>query len=101
MPFEVFNKRTASARLPAYVSIQKKGIIRMNTPAYALIDEPEAVELLFDGERQVLGLRAVDPAAEHAYMVRAHARSGSHLVSGAAFARHYDIEVDHARRWPA
>jgi hypothetical protein len=101
MPFEVFDKRTAAAGSPAFVSIQKQGIIRMNTPAFALLGEPEAVELLFDQERQVLGLRAVDPTVEHAYKVRAHSRSSSHLVSGAAFASHYGIDVDRARRWPA
>jgi hypothetical protein len=101
MPFEVFDRQVAATGQPAFVSIQKKGIIRMNTPAFVLLGEPQAVELLFDRERQIVGLRASNPSAAHAYKVREHASSSSHLVSGAAFASHYGIDVDHARRWPA
>jgi hypothetical protein len=101
MPFEVFNEKVMATAGQAYVSIQKGGVIRMNRAAYALIGEPEQVELLFDAERQLVGLRPAKAGVPHAYVVRKHARGSSFLVSGARFASHYGIPIDAGRRWLA
>jgi hypothetical protein len=66
-----------------------------------VLGEPEAVELLFDRTEQLIGLRGMSAQVPHAYPLRTQAASSSVLVSGRAFARHYGISTDAARRYPA
>jgi hypothetical protein len=101
MAFEVFTKKAVGSVSEPFVSIQKKGIIAMNHAAFDALGQPKAVELLFDRERQRVGLRAVDPNVDHAYVVRPNAKGSSHLVSGTRFAKHYGIPVEVDQRWPA
>jgi hypothetical protein len=101
VPFEIFDRRTAATQGVPHVSIQKNGVIRLDRSAYVALDEPEGVELLFDREREIVGIRAADPAADHAYVVREHSRGSSFLISGKSFAAHYDIDTDQSRRWVA
>jgi hypothetical protein len=102
MPFEVFDKRqTALAKAPV-VTIQRKGIISLNRAAYALMKEPAAVELLYDRDRKVVGLRPTDESTPHAYEVRVQTPSkdtGPLLVAGTAFTNFYDIDTSVSRRW--
>lgn len=100
MAFEVFTRETAAVSGKAFVSIQKKGIIALNRAAYVLIGEPAAVELLYDHERHLVGLRAVEGKPEHAQDVRPTAK-GAYLVSAARFTNHYGIPTEEGHRWPA
>lgn len=43
------------------VSIQKRGQLMLNAPAFNALGQPTAVELLFDREEQTIGMRQVDP----------------------------------------
>jgi hypothetical protein len=65
------------------------------------LGQPEAVELLFDRDEQVMGFRAVPKDVAHAYAVRAQKNASSHLVSGRAFNQYYGITADASRRFPA
>jgi len=99
MGFEVFTKRMARAANKPYVTIQKKGIVAFNHAAYAALGEPKAVVFLFDREKRLVGFRAADLGAEHAYGVRANSRQTSHLASGTLFTRHYGIPTQVAHRY--
>ena len=66
-----------------------------------MLGRPEAVELLFDREEQVMGFRSAAKDLPHTYAVRPQAKSSSLLVSGRAFNQHYGIVVDTSRRYPA
>jgi hypothetical protein len=101
MAFEEFTKKTARAAGTAYVTIQKRGVISLNHAAYTALGEPEAVTLLYDRERQLVGFRPADPKSEHAYLVRVNTRGTSHLVTGTLFTNHYGISTETARRWQA
>jgi hypothetical protein len=101
MAFEEFTKKTARAAGTPYVTIQKRGVFSLNHAAFALLGEPKAVTLLFDQERQLVGLRPADPKNEHAYDVRPNTRGTSHLVTGTLFTTHYGIATETARRWRA
>ncbi len=99
MPFEVFTKRMIPLTKDPSVTIQKKGIMSMNPSAFAALGEPKFVELLYDAEKSVVGIRSVDDAVDHAYPIRkSGARDGSILVSGIAFANHYGIDTEVAVR---
>lgn len=101
MPFEQFTKKTAQAAGTPYVTIQKRGVFALNHAAYATLQDPKAVILLFDHERRLVGFRKADATAEHAYPVRPNHKETAHLVTGALFSSHYGIPTDTARRWPA
>lgn len=102
--FEVFKKRMVPLIKTPYVTIQKRGTMGFNAAAHAALGSPQAIELLFDPHDRIMGVRAVDPHAQHAYPIRPnsgdqHART--FLVSGTAFVRYYGIDTTVSRRWPA
>lgn len=99
--FEVFDPQAAIRVKQPLVSLQRKGTFTLNRAAYLTLGEPTHVELLFDGEDQIIGFRAVDPSASTAYAVRSTEPSGSYAVAGVAFVKHYEIDTTVARRWPA
>jgi hypothetical protein len=102
MPFETFKRQRTPVTDEPAITIQKRGAISINPPAYAALGEPEHLELLFDREERLMGLRKVDSTVPHAYQVRPLGKSGTtHLVSGTAFMAWYGIETETARRWMA
>jgi hypothetical protein len=106
MPFEVFQEQRSRAKEPS-VTVQKRGTIAMNRAAADLIGRPAAVELLYDAELAVIGLRAVDASAAHAYTVRptgtrkqvSEGHPGGFVVSGVAFLKHHRIDIRQATRY--
>lgn len=63
---------------------------------------PEAIELMYAPDEQIMGFRAADPDVEHAYPIRAMGKSGTtYLVSGRAFTQYFNINTDVARRYTA
>lgn len=101
MPFEVFTPEAVAGSKPAYVSIQKQGIVSLNRAAFLQLGEPKAVELLYDRDRRLVGLRGVDATVKHAQRVRTTSNGRTYLVSAARFMRHYGIPTDVSRRWVA
>ena len=100
--FETFTKRLVPLGKRPFVTIQKRGTISMNRAAYVALGSPQTVELLFDTDERIVGLRAVEYLAEHAYPVRGVGEQpSSFLVAGTAFTKHYGIDTSSSRRWPA
>ena len=93
MPFETFKRQRLKPGAQPLVTIQKKGVLSLNRAAYASLDEPEAVELLYDRESRRIGIRKVDSALDHAYVVRSFGKGGTWLISGTAFTNYYDIDT--------
>lgn len=101
--FETFTKSMVPLKRDPHVTIQRRGTMSLNKSAYVALGSPEAVELLYDPAERIVGLRPVDPRADHAYTVRASTTSGSgtFAISAMAFTRFYDIDTTQSRRWPA
>ena len=100
MPFEVFDRRNAPLAKAPSITIQKRGIFSINKAAHKMIDEVETVELLFDKENQIIGLRPVE-VSPHAYAIRPQsAREASQaILSATAFTQFYEIDTTVSRRW--
>jgi hypothetical protein len=83
------------------VTLQKRGTLSFNKAAHVAMGSPEAVELLYDRTRKIIGIRPVAPEVEHAYPMRSQGNKddGPYIVSGAAFTKYYGINTDEARRW--
>jgi hypothetical protein len=101
--FETFTKTLVQLRAKPRVTVQKRGTITLNTAAFAALGSPAAVELLFDPDAHVLGLRPAPVTAGHVAFVRPSTKSGCgpYVVSAMAFVNHYKIDTSVARRWPA
>lgn len=101
--FETFTRRLVPmARQPA-LTIQKRGTISLTTSAYAAMGSPCAVELLFDRELSVVGLRPVEPTCRHAYPVRSVSGNGAgpFVVSALAFLKYFGLSREISTRWDA
>ncbi|WP_454853910.1 hypothetical protein [Promicromonospora soli] len=102
MGFEVFEKTSAPLAKVPTVTIQTRGLISLNRSAHALLDKAEAVELLWDAERKMVGLRTADVSSPNAYPVRPQnqkSQTGPLLIAGSAFTKYYGIDTTVARRW--
>jgi hypothetical protein len=94
MPWETFKRQRYAPSDQPLVTLQKKGIFSLNRAAYDALGSPKAVELLYDRNDRLIGLRKVSPVVPHAYKVRMFGKTGmSWLVSGAAFTNYYGIDV--------
>ena len=99
--WETFRRRAAPVTTQPMVTIQKRGTISLNRPALEALGEPAAVELLYDRDERLMGLRPVDPVASHAYRPRKQGRTSNIIVSGQAFTQYFNVETSAARRYPA
>jgi hypothetical protein len=90
--FQKFDKRTSRLVKRPELTIQAKGTLSLNAAAHHLIGSPEAVELLYDEENKVIGLRPVSPEDPDAYPVRPIGGGGTYVLSGRAFLKWFDID---------
>lgn len=99
MGFEVFSRRMAPLAKAPSVTIQKRGIVSINSVAHKMINDAETVELLFDKENQIIALRPSQEA--HAYAVRPQSSRGTGqvILSATAFTQYYDIDTTVSRRY--
>lgn len=102
MGFEVYQKGSAPVASVPSVTVQKRGLISINRATFAMMKEPEAVELMWDKDRGVIGLRPVPLSAPNAYPVRpqsADAGRGPLLIAANLFTRYIGLDTDEAHRW--
>lgn len=103
MGFEVFEKGSAPRSNVPTVTIQRRGLISLNQPAHALIGSPDAVELLWDADRRIIGLRPTASTSPNAYPARSQSSTrperGPFLIAGNLFARYIGIDTSEAFRW--
>lgn len=102
MSFEAFRRQRAPITTEPAVTIQRRGTMSLNAPAFDALEAPKYLELLFDRDEMLIGLRKAGPEVPHAYLVRPLGKGGTtHMVSGTAFLAYYGIKFDTARRWIA
>ena len=107
MAFEVFKKGSAPVSTVPSVTIQKRGLLSLNKTAALMLaagdsDEiPEGVELLWDSDRRVIGIRPAPITNPNAYPLRPQGQksSGPFLIAGTMFTKYIGIDTSAARRW--
>jgi hypothetical protein len=100
--FKVFEKGSAPIQTVPSITIQKRGLISMNRAAHSLIGSAEAVELLWDEERRVIGLRPTEIGNVNGYPVRpqvTNSSKGPLLIAGNLFTKFIGLDTSEARRW--
>ena len=84
-----------TARKEARVTLGAKGTFYLNGIAYDALERPGAVEMLYDGNRRVIGLKPTDPRKRNAFLVKKHCTAGSYRrISAAAFCSHFRLKFD-------
>lgn len=100
MAFETFDKRSAAATKSPMVTLQRGGPFSLNKAAHHLVGSPEAVELLYDKENELIGFKPASSSSPRAFPVRPQGPNGSTLmIAGQAFAKYYGIDTSKARRY--
>lgn len=102
MPFEVFREaRSALPEVQPQVTILTNGVLTLNRSAVEALGSPQVVELLYDRDEQIIGLRPTDPSEPHARPLRSPTKASTRQVSIHLFAKHYGIDLSTSRRYPA
>lgn len=98
--FEVFKRsdRRDIGRGPA-ATVLVGGNISLNRAAYEALGQPDAVELLYDRDARIIGLRPVPREVPHAFPLQS--RGSVRVVAGRAFAQHFRIDASVSTRRPA
>src|ERR687897_1191827 len=105
MDFERFDQRHIAIGGSPFVTIQRSGrVMTINRAAYELLASPEAVELLYNRENRVVGIRKVSKKEPYAFPLRPQGRKGhrpsNYLVAFQKFAKYYGIDTGVAMRYP-
>src|SRR3954466_7596810 len=98
--FEVFKGQRVVRNAPA-VTLQRTGLVSLNRAAFEALGEPEAVELLFDRDHWVIGMRPTCLDCAYAHPVRKQSTGSGFVISGRGFTQHYGIPIERATRYPA
>jgi hypothetical protein len=103
--FERFDQRHITISGSPFVTIQRGGrVMTINRAAYEMLGGPEAVELLWNKQNRVIGVRKVSPKVPYAFPLRAQGRKGrepsNYLVATQAFTKYYGIDTSVAMRYP-
>lgn len=89
--FSLFTERNRRTKLTSEpeVRLQKGARFVLNTKAHQILGEPEDVELLWDAQNHVMGIRAASANARalgYAYKLRHPANSGLYTFASRRFA---------------
>jgi len=73
------------------VTLDRKGVIYLNREAWAALGKPEAVELLFDPGRRVIGLQKTDAWRPNAFPVKHKRTATGKTINASPFCNHFMI----------
>lgn len=82
------------ARKEPRITLGPKGTIYMNRFAFDALGGPAAVEILFDGNRRVIGLKPTDPRKRNAFVIKDHGTGNYKRLSISSFCQHVRIKMD-------
>jgi hypothetical protein len=99
MAFEVYDRKnlhTAPSKLDPVGTIRSNGDLTISPEAYELMGEPKQVELLYDPQNKIVGMR--ESEEYHAYRV-ARTTCGWKLISMKSMLKFYGITVTESTRY--
>ncbi|MBK9214250.1 MAG: hypothetical protein IPM59_01405 [Chloracidobacterium sp.] len=93
--WEVFQGRPNGVdRSRPRVTLGRKGIFLLNGPAVEALGSPEAVELMFDKGRGMVGFRAVEATQQNAFPLVKKKGMAHWTLRAAPFCVHYGLKAD-------
>lgn len=88
--FEKFRRSKATSAPVPMVSVHLRGIFALNDLAYEALDEPDAIELFYDKQERIIGMKGALRSSPDAYVVR-RGTAHSFQVEGRTFLKFYGI----------
>lgn len=82
-----------------YVTLGKDGRLYFSPAAVESLGRPEAVGLMYDARRQVIGVMPCAAERDHAYVLRAKRNLYGRLVTCRNFLEHYKIRLSETVRF--
>ena len=76
------------------VTINKRGHIYINKAAFDVLGQPAAVELSFDGNRRIIGIKPADIRRKNAFPTKSLSRGQYRRILAAAFFRHFRLRLE-------
>jgi hypothetical protein len=92
------DRRTRVPQGEPSVGIHKRGNLALNRAAVEALGSPGAVEVLYDEDARLIGLKAAKPSAS-TYPIQT--KGSVYLVAGKALVRTMKIDTSRAMRYPA
>lgn len=81
------------AKREVRVTLGQKGVFYLNGVAYDALGQPAAVEILYEGNRRIIGLKPVDLRKHNAFPIKIHGTGTYKRISAAAFCQHFRIKL--------
>jgi hypothetical protein len=88
--FEKFRRYKVTEGDTPIVALHLRGIFALNRNAYNALGQPEALEILYAPEEQIIGFQGAPKSSPDAYAVRHHTKT-AHQVEGRAFLKYYNV----------
>jgi hypothetical protein len=83
------------------VAIHVRGVLAFNSQALDALEKPEAVELFYDRDAMIIGMKGASRSSPDSYVVRHHTRNSAQ-IAGQSFLEYYDIPPEvRGRRYRA
>lgn len=83
-------------RMALRITLSSRGVMLFNNRAYQAMGSPGAVELMFDEENGVIGLRPRDIRFQNAFPMKNEAKDAKKYqyrrINAASFCKHFDIK---------
>ena len=76
------------------VTLGERHVFYLNKVAYDALGQPAAVELRYDGNRRIIGIKPHDPRRKNAFLVKQHTTGNYRKIHAAAFCRHYRLGIE-------
>lgn len=88
--FEKFRRSKATSAPVPMVSVHLRGIFALNDLAYEALGKPDAIELFYDKDERVIGMKGAPRTSPDSYAVR-RGTAHSFQVEGRTFLKFYGI----------
>ena len=76
------------------VTVNDRCQICMNKPAFDVLGQPAAVELSFDGNRRIIGIKPIDIRRRNAFPIKPVSRGNYRRILAAAFFHHFRLRPE-------
>ena len=77
----------------ARVTLGSRSVFYLNGAAFDLMEQPAAVEMLYEGNERIIGMVPVDIRHRNAFMIKPHGKTGNYKrISAASFCTHFRLK---------
>lgn len=93
MAWTKFTMQGARGMAEKRASLNVRGVFTLNQLTYDEMGNPPAVELFYDKDERLIGLKPSTLEVPHAYKVRQQGKNKSYLISARAYCGFFGIEI--------